>query len=55
MSEVMERRTENGGGTGGGGENNHDAGAFSLPLISKVGDNCTSGHLSCSFSKVLLL
>ena len=41
MSETMERRTENGGGGGGskldgGGENNHEAGAFSLPLLSKV-------------------
>ena len=33
-----ERRTENGGG-GGGGDNNHEAGAFSLPLLSKVSKN----------------
>ena len=32
-----ERRTENGGG--GGGDNNHEAGAFSLPLLSKVSKN----------------
>ena len=41
MSETMERRAENGGGGGGnkldgGGENNHEAGAFSLPLLAKV-------------------
>ena len=37
MSELMERRvTENGGGGGANGENNHETGAFSLPLISKV-------------------
>jgi len=40
MSETMERRAENGGGGGGnkldgGGENNHEAGAFSLPLLAK--------------------
>ena len=51
MSELMERRVENGGGTGGGGENNHDAGAFSLPLISKVSDNC----VSCELTLVLLI
>ena len=37
MSETMERRAENGGGGGVATENNHEAGAFSLPLIAKVG------------------
>lgn len=36
MSETMERRAENGGGGGVATENNHEAGAFSLPLIAKT-------------------
>ena len=41
MSEMMERRAENGGGGGVATENNHEAGAFSLPLIAKVGPHLT--------------
>ena len=42
MSETMERRVENGGGGGVATENNHEAGAFSLPLITKVGPSSDS-------------
>ena len=36
MSEMMERRAENGGGGGLATDNNHEAEAFSLTLIAKV-------------------
>ena len=39
-----ERRAENGGG---GGDNNHEAGAFSLPLLSKVRKNLHIFSIIC--------
>ena len=57
----MERRAENGGGGGVATENNHETGAFSLPLIAKVGPvlnlalSVKDAHCSVNMSLVLVV